>query len=275
MSPYTHRCPMRWGDMDAQGHLNNAAYLDYLQEARVAFLLSGSPVLHHLLDSGVLVVSHQVEYLKPIAFSDRPLTTNLWVDAIGGSRFSIGYEVYDGADLAARARTGVVPFELASGSLRRLTGDERELLGRVLAPAEPLRPLPRVPVPSNHHRYPLTVRWSDVDSYGHVNNVKYYDYLQEARISLVTDTVGWEPEAVWMVVRQDLEYLKPIDFRIDPYEVRTAVSAIGNRSFTLSADISDPASSTVYATARTVVVGVSPLTADQRSALDTWSGAGG
>ena len=73
VSPYTHSCPMRWGDMDAQGHINNAAYLDYLQEARVGFLLSGSPVLHQLLDSGVLVVNHQVEYLKPVAFSDRPL----------------------------------------------------------------------------------------------------------------------------------------------------------------------------------------------------------
>ena len=93
-----------------QGHINNAAYLDYLQEARVAFLLSGSQVLHQLLDSGVLVVSHQLEYLKPVAFSERPLMIKLWVDAIGGSRFSIGYEVFDGDDLAARARTAVVPF---------------------------------------------------------------------------------------------------------------------------------------------------------------------
>jgi acyl-CoA thioester hydrolase len=271
VSPYTHSCQMRWGDMDAQGHVNNAAYLDYLQEARVAFLLSGSPVLHHLLDSGVLVVNHQLEYVKPVIFSDRPLTTDLWVDAIGGSRFSIGYDMYDGADLAARARTGVVPFDLASNALRRLTAEERELLGRALAPAEPLRPLLKVPLPADHHRYPLTVRWSDVDSYGHVNNVKYYDYVQEARISFVSDTVGWEPEAVWMVVRQDLEYLKPLDFSIEPYEVGTAVTAIGNRSLTLAAEIRDPAEATVYATARTVVVGESPLTADQRSAWGRWS----
>ena len=118
---------------------------------------------------------------------------------------------------------------------------------------------------------PLTVRWSDLDSYGHVNNVKYYDYIQEARINLITSTIGWEPEAVWMVVRQDLEYLKPIDFRTDPYEVGTAVAAIGNRSFTLAAEIRDPASSTVFATARTVVVGDSPLTDAQRSALNRWA----
>jgi acyl-CoA thioester hydrolase len=69
---------MRWGDMDAQGHVNNAAYVDYLQEARVGFLFSGPPVLHQLLESGTLVVSHQLEYLRPIMFSERPLTINLW-----------------------------------------------------------------------------------------------------------------------------------------------------------------------------------------------------
>jgi acyl-CoA thioester hydrolase len=264
---------MRWGDMDAQGHVNNAAYLDYLQEARVAFLLSGSPVLHHLLDAGVLVVNHQLEYVKPVTFSDRPLTINLWLDAIGGSRFSIGYNVFDGNDLAARARTGVVPFDLARNILRRLTAEERDLLARSLAPAEPLRPVPKVAISGDHHRYPLTVRWSDLDSYGHVNNVKYYDYVQEARISLVTSTVGWEPEAVWMVVRQDLEYLKPIDFRTEPYEVATAVASVGNRSFTLAAEIRDPTSETLFATARTVVVSEAPLSAYQRSALGRWSAA--
>jgi acyl-CoA thioester hydrolase len=272
VSPYTHSCQMRWGDMDAQGHVNNAAYLDYLQEARVAYLLSGSPVLHHLLDSGTLVVSHQLEYLRPVTFSDQPLTINLWVDAIGASRFSIGYEIYDGADLAARARTGVVPFDLASNALRRLTAEERELLGEGLAPAEPLRVLAKVATLENAHRYRLTVRWSDLDSYGHVNNVKYYDYIQEARINLITSTIGWQPEEVWMVVRQDLDYLKPLDFRTEPYEVGTAVATIGDRSFTLAAEIRDPASSSaLFATARTVVVGESPLTVEQRSALARWA----
>jgi acyl-CoA thioester hydrolase len=273
VSLYTHGCQMRWGDMDAQGHVNNAAYLDYLQEARVGYLLSGSPVLHHLLDSGVLVVSHQLEYLRPVTFSNRSLIVNLWVDGIGASRFSIGYEIYDGADPAARARTAVVPFDLASNALRRLTREERELLGAALAPAEPLRVLPKVAALENAHRFPLTVRWSDLDSYGHVNNVKYYDYVQEARINLITSTIGWEPEAVWMVVRQDVEYANPIDFRTEPYEVGTAVATIGNRSFTLAAEIRDPASRTLFATARTVVVGESPLSADQRSALATWAAA--
>lgn len=120
-------CPLRWGDMDAQGHLNNAAFLDYLQEARVSFLLGGPPALQQLLSTGVLVVGHQVEYLRPVEFSDRPIGIDLWVDAVGGSRFVIGYDVFDGPALAARARTSAVPFDLATNRLRRLSVDERQL----------------------------------------------------------------------------------------------------------------------------------------------------
>ncbi|HSU35383.1 MAG TPA: thioesterase family protein [Propionibacteriaceae bacterium] len=271
MSLHVYRCPTRWGDMDAQGHINNAAYVDYLQEARVDFLLAGPPEGRVLLDDGVLVVSHQVEYVRPISFGGRPLVINLWVDQIGGSRFTIGYDLFDGDDLAARARSGLVPFDLAGNALRRLTDAERTMLTRHLAPAEPLRSVPKAQSSGHDHHFPLRVRWSDLDSYGHANNVKFYDYIQEARIALIHDTVGWQSNDVWMVARQDVEYRLPLDFRPDPYEVGTFVSAIGSRSFTLEAAIRDPGTGTVYATARTVAVGVAPLTEAQRSALAAWS----
>ena len=40
------------------------------------------------------------------------------------------------------------------------------------------------------HRYELRVRWSDVDAYGHVNNVVYFEYFQEARISFLAELSG-------------------------------------------------------------------------------------
>ena len=119
----------------------------------------------------------------------------------------------------------------------------------------------------DHHRFPLTVRWSDLDSYGHVNNVKYYDYVQEARIAVVRGTLGWAADDVWLIVRQDVEYRRPIDFRLEPYEVATVITSIGSRSFTVAAEIREPDGSVVYATARTVVVGLAPLTDDQRTSL--------
>ena len=271
MSRHRYRCPIRWGDLDAQGHVNNAAFLDYLQEARVDWLLAGPPEMGQLLDAGVLVVSHQVEYLAPVGYGDRPLTIELWIDAVGASRFAIAYDVWDGEVLAARARTAATPFDLAGGGLRRLSAVERAAMTASLEPSAPLRALPRTPVLEPAHRYPLAVRWSDLDSYGHVNNVKYFDYLQEARIVLMHATLDWQPEDVWVVARQDLEYRRPIDFRLAPYEVLSSVTALGNRSFTLAVEVRDPRGGELYATGRTVVVGQQPLSAQQRAALARWA----
>jgi len=261
--------------MDAQGHVNNAAYVDYLQEARVDFLLSGPPLLQQMLTSGVLVTGHQVEYLRPLQAIDHgPLEIELWIDSVGASRFVIGYELFDGEMLAGRARTTLVPYDLATDSLRRLTSEERALLSAKLNPTEPLRPVPKIGLAADGFVYSLRVRWSDVDSYGHVNNVKYYDYIQEARLALFSAMLGWPAEHnsddVWLVVRQDVDYLRPMDFRAEPYEIATVVSSIGNRSVTLEAEIRDPAARTACATARTVVVGQAPFSESQRVAFGAW-----
>ena len=268
---FVYRSPRRWGDLDAQGHVNNAVYLDHLQDARVAFLHAGAPGLADMLQTGVLVVAHQVEYLAPVGHGLQPLTVSTWIDQLGASRFVVAYEVFDGETLAARARTTLVPYDLDAGKVRRLNEIERAAFEAHLDPAEPLRPLPKASVGERAARYPLTVRWSDLDAFGHVNNVKFYDYVQEARVAIMTAGLDWSDGVVWSVVRQDLDHLAPLDFRSEPYEVATSVVAVGTRSFTLAAEIRDPGSGTVYARSRTIAVGPRPLDDRERRALAAWA----
>ena len=77
-------CPLRWSDMDAQGHMNNAVMVDYLQEARVVFLRSGPASA--LLDEGIVVVRHQVEYRRPIHYDEDAVVVELGVSTLGASR---------------------------------------------------------------------------------------------------------------------------------------------------------------------------------------------
>ena len=193
------------------------------------------------------------------------------MDAIGGSRFSIGYDVYDGDDLAARARTGLVPFDLASNALRRLTAEERDLLGRApracgasAAGAEGRR----------------SGRSSSLSADGALVRPRLVRPCQQRQVLRLRPGSQDQPreQHSWLGARGGLDGRPPgpgvpqADRLPDRSRTRwaRAVSAIGNRSFTLAAEIRDPESSTVFATARTVVVGESPLTDDQRSALGRW-----
>ena len=73
MNWFPGRIQPRFTDLDPQGHVNNVVVVDYLQQARAQFLLSGPAA--GLLDSGCLVVGHQVEYLAPIGWSAEPVAT--------------------------------------------------------------------------------------------------------------------------------------------------------------------------------------------------------
>lgn len=255
MTAHTYLCPLRWGDMDALGHVNNALFVDYLQEARVDFLLSGPPELGELLETGVLVVSHHVEYQRPVVFDLEPLEITMWVASVGAARFTIGYDVRHHGEQVAQALTVATPYDLAGDRLRRLSDAERAGLVAASSEAEVITPRPRARNTGAGSSYPLVVRWSDLDSYGHVNNVKFYDYIQEARISALADS--WDPaEGGFVLVRQDLDYLRPLDHRREPYEVTTIVTDVGRSSYQLAAEIRDPKSGLVYAAATSVLVSV-------------------
>lgn len=272
---HVYECPVRWADLDMLNHVNNVTYVDYLQEARVDMLRTHAPDTraHDLAGSpteGLVVVSHDITYLAPIAPRSEPVKIEVWVTELRAATVTMAYEIFDdleGGDrvVYARASTVLTPFVFAEERPRRLRPAERDALSAFLEEA-PTPALERSePRQLEQGHYPLHVRFSDVDVYGHVNNVKYFEYFQEARIPLVERiSAGEDRSGVGVVVaRKQVEYLRPVHFRAEPYDVWSWVSHVGSRSVTIESDIRD--GDTVLSRAKVVMVFFDPAT--QRSAV--------
>ncbi|GAB4078488.1 acyl-CoA thioesterase [Nostocoides australiense] len=123
---------LRWSDMDAYGHVNNVQFLRLLEDARVAAFAEWFDEDRSMLDSGVLVARHEIEYLAPLVFRHAPVRIMLWPTAIAGASFDVAYEVRDpdevGEQLYARAETSLVAYDFARSAPRRLDPREREVL---------------------------------------------------------------------------------------------------------------------------------------------------
>lgn len=111
-----YRCdyPMRWSDMDAYGHVNNVQYLRFFEDARIeafgahrAYDDGGS-----MLETGILVVRHEIEYRKPLRWRPEPVHIDLWITALKGASIEVGYEVYDEPAGSERTRYAVAASTL-------------------------------------------------------------------------------------------------------------------------------------------------------------------
>jgi acyl-CoA thioester hydrolase len=120
---YTNQQFVRWDDIDAFGHVNNAKYLTYIQEARFLW----SPLLE------MVVAKAEVDYLVPIYVGGRFYDITLWVEQIGNSSFTLGYEVIgDNGVVHAQVKTVQVAVSMETKKSRPLTDPERELLKQYL-----------------------------------------------------------------------------------------------------------------------------------------------
>ncbi|MEO9326171.1 thioesterase family protein [Nocardioides sp. C4-1] len=250
---HVYRCPLRWADLDLQGHVNNVVYVDYLQEARVDLMRAvglsrtahGDPGQD--MADGVVVVRHEVTYLAPLTLRFRPVSIECWITEVRAASFTMAYEVFHdtedgGREVYVRATTVLSPFVFAAERPRRLTPREQEALAPYLEPAAGER-TPRIASVDRDgaHHFDLHVRFSDVDLYRHVNNVKYFEYFQEARIRMIAeatrDTGVTMPQIV--VAQTDVDYRRPILLRPEAYVVRSRVARLGTRSMTIEAEIAD------------------------------------
>ncbi|MFD2146903.1 acyl-CoA thioesterase [Mucilaginibacter antarcticus] len=78
--------PIRFSDIDAVGHVNNAIYLTYFEIARFAYWKEA--VNWNLSEHGVIVGRSEVNYLKPVNLHDQ-IACYVRVVRIGNSSFDV------------------------------------------------------------------------------------------------------------------------------------------------------------------------------------------
>lgn len=142
--------PVRWSDLDAYGHVNNAAMVRLLEEARIgAFwpapeeqIALGAPAPAAALPGGgvgssisTVIASQRIEYVRSMGHRRDGAVVRLWLSRLGGASLSIDYLVLTrddprGAAPYARARTVVVMIDAEAGTPVRLDAATRAQLER-------------------------------------------------------------------------------------------------------------------------------------------------
>ena len=113
------------------------------------------------------------------------------------------------------------------------------------------------------YRVNVPLRWSDMDAYGHVNNVQFLRLLEDARVIGFEEWFGQDRSVLSegvLVARHEIEYLAPLLFRVPPIVVEMWVTSLGGAGFDLGYEVRDgrrdaaSAGDTVFARAETTLV---------------------
>jgi acyl-CoA thioester hydrolase len=129
---FEKRIGIRWRDMDAYGHVNNAVYLTYLEECRDAWTHS---ILGRASDTWDFVLAHVgIDYRSQLTQGDGEVVVRCRLAGYGRSSVRTFEEVRktDGT-VSANAESVIVPRDPDTLRARPLTDEERAILDEELA----------------------------------------------------------------------------------------------------------------------------------------------
>ena len=106
---FVHRERVRFRDVDAMGHVNNAVFLTYLEEARIAYLLRFDATVQEMI-----LARAEIDFRAPLRSGDE-LEIGVRPFAVGTKSFQLEYVVRSGQTVAAEAKTVIVSYDYESG----------------------------------------------------------------------------------------------------------------------------------------------------------------
>lgn len=126
---YTTSIPVRWGDMDAFGHVNNAVYFTYFEQARVLWWQQCGLSARNI-KTGPILATAACKFIKPI-FQPADLMVKVYTGPGRRSSYTIYYEIIDQHNndiLYAEGSTVVVWIDYELGKSIELPDDIRRHL---------------------------------------------------------------------------------------------------------------------------------------------------
>lgn len=101
---------VRFSDCDLMGHVNNAVYFTYFEQARMYYLEN---ILNNKWDwkkDGIILVNNQITYLKPVFLYDKP---HIYVslEKIGNKSFTLKYVMKVNENTVAEGTSKLVSYD--------------------------------------------------------------------------------------------------------------------------------------------------------------------
>ena len=107
---FVRREHVRFRDVDSMGHCNNAVFLTFCEQARIAFLRSLGPTTEHLI-----LARAAIDYRAPL-FEDDEVEVGVRCSRVGTSSFELEYQVRAGDRLAAEGSSVIVSYDYERGA---------------------------------------------------------------------------------------------------------------------------------------------------------------
>jgi acyl-CoA thioester hydrolase len=134
MARFTTEIQMRFSDLDAMGHVNNAVYLTYCELARTQFYMKHA-FKRSLHDIDFILAHADIDYIAAAEWGDR-IEISVWPSKIGESSFTLSYEIWDRTSdrLLAKSSSVQVSYDYDTKKTKPIPPEFRAMLEDNLEP---------------------------------------------------------------------------------------------------------------------------------------------
>lgn len=125
---FVHREQARFSDLDPMGHVNNAVYLTWIENARIEFMRQlGAFDRPDTSEMTMILARAEVDFRAPLGF-DAAVEIGVRAARLGTKSFDLEYELASGGRVVAEAKTVLVAYDYETNESREIPDTWRRQL---------------------------------------------------------------------------------------------------------------------------------------------------